>query len=121
MVSLRDFVSETLVQIVQGAENAQKVLGNSATIFPRRVTRRIRPSDRSERESVKPVTHEINFDVQVIASSGTETQGNAGVKLSVFSAGTQGQSKSESQSVNRVQFSVPVRFDPQETTADQPE
>lgn len=113
MVSLEDFVAEALIQIVRGAQRAQNVLGEAAKINPPRITKRHNLSTRTTTEEKNPLTHDVTFDVQITASDGTETKGGAGVKLHVFSAGTQGQSKSESQYVNRVQFAIPIIFDSQ--------
>jgi hypothetical protein len=118
MVSLEDFVAETLVQIVRGSQRAQSLLQGAATVNPPKTRKVVSVSSRTSKEEPIPVAHDISFDVQVVATSGRETHGKAGVKLHVFSAGMDGQSRDESQHVSRVQFSIPLVFDsqPQEAT-----
>lgn len=111
MVSLEDFVAETLVQIVRGSQRAQSLLQGAATVNPPKTRKAVSASSRTSKVEPIPVTHEISFDVQVVAMSGTETHGKAAVKLHVFSAGMNGQSRNESQHVSRVQFSIPLVFD----------
>ncbi len=117
MVSLEDFVAETLVQIVRGSQRAQSLLGGAATVNPPNKRKKYKGRESTDYEV--PLRHDIAFDVQVTATSGTATHGNTGVKLHVFSAGIDGQSKSESQHVSRVQFSIPLVFDSQ-PEADEP-
>lgn len=113
MVSLEDFVAETLVQIVRGSQRAQSLLQGAAKVNPPKTRTVVSVSERSSTEKPIPVAHDISFDVQVVATSGTETHGKAGVKLHVLSAGMNGQSRNESQHVSRVQFSIPLVFDSQ--------
>jgi hypothetical protein len=122
MVTLEQFISETLVQIVRGATKAQKELGDTAQINPPTVSVKRgaiynpTPGTMGQRPDTTTVKHEkdhVSFDVQVTASTESQTKGEAGVKLYVFSADTGGQSTTEHQHINRVQFSIPIVFDSQ--------
>ena len=110
MVTLEDFVAETLIQIVHGAARAQKALGTTATINPPKIHRKVDSKFASTNVETQE-SRSVEFDVQIVAASNTETKGEAGVKLHVFTAGTHGQSTSRNESVNRVQFSIPLTFD----------
>jgi hypothetical protein len=113
MVSLEEFISETLVQIVRGARKAQSELGSTGCVNPPAVQRTWqmpkpgRPSEPGE-DLVVHVKHDVQFDVQVTATSISESHGNVAVKLHVFSVGTDGKSSNDVQHVNRVQFSIPL-------------
>ena len=111
MVTLEDFVAETLIQIVRGAARAQKALGTTAAINPPKTSPKFKsPGERVEKHESRAV----DFDVQIVAADNSETKGNAGVSISVLTLGTQGQSSSRNESVNRVQFSIPLTFDVRE-------
>lgn len=109
MVSLEDFISETLVQIVRGTHRAQDALGDLANVNPPDLRKKTSLQKPAWHEAT-PKTHNVEFDVQLTASSATQTSGDAGVKLAVFSAKTDGQSNKETQQFNRIQFSIPLVF-----------
>ena len=121
MVSLDDFVAETLIQIVRGAQRAQSSLGTAARISPPTIRnhRAFSQGASTNTKQVNPTIHSVDFDVQITASSGTETKGDAGVKLYVFSAGTGGQSSNQNEHVTRVRFSIPLVFDAEFPDADE--
>jgi hypothetical protein len=50
----------------------------------------------------------ISFDVAVTAAEGTKTQGGVAVFIGAFGLGSKGQSEKSNETVNRIQFSVPV-------------
>ena len=86
MVTLEEFIAETLIQIVRGSARAQTVLGKAAKINPPTVTTRrgalFNRHDGSvaQKPSTKHVSHtkhSVTFDVQVTASSGSQTKGDA--------------------------------------------
>ena len=53
-------------------------------------------------------TRSISFDVAVTAAEGTKTQGGIAVFTGVLGLGSKGQSEKSNETVNRIQFSVPV-------------
>jgi hypothetical protein len=52
----------------------------------------------------------INFDVAVTASSGQEAKGGIGVVSGVFNIGSSGKSEHLSETISRLQFSIPIIF-----------
>lgn len=97
-MKLQDFVSETLIEIVNGVKQAQvAVKGSKAEINPSRPI-----------EGVKE--RPIEFDVAVTTIEGTETKGGVGIFVGPVGIGTQGRSDSSSSSVSRIKFSVPVKY-----------
>ena len=50
----------------------------------------------------------VSFNVAVTAAKGTKTQGGIAVFAGAFGLGSKGQSERSNETVNRIQFSVPV-------------
>ncbi|MBJ7575469.1 hypothetical protein [Luteimonas sp. MC1828] len=109
-MDLKDFVSQTLVQIATGVKDAQaqvKDLGGT-----------VNPSLNSGHElagklgflytrdsSMAPV---VQFDVALTVAEGSGTKGGIGVFAGAVNLGSSGQSQSEQSSVSRVKFAVPL-------------
>ncbi|MES1939203.1 hypothetical protein T5B8_03100 [Salinisphaera sp. T5B8] len=110
-MELSQFVTETLMQISTGIEDAQKQLqaaGSTARINT------FMTKDESgnlviggRRSSIE----HVDFDVAILANSGTETKGGVGITVaSLLNVGAGGKS-SESRGIeSRVKFRVPVAF-----------
>jgi hypothetical protein len=108
-MDLKEFVSQTLVQIVAGVKHAQsetKTLG--AEVNPRLTS----PMDHAARQGFLTVGNGyaqiVHFDVALTIIEGTGTRAGIGVFAGAVNLGAAGQSKSESSSASRVQFSVPM-------------
>lgn len=100
-MELREFVKETLVQIVSGVVEAQQsevVSESSGAIAP----------SGHEVSDKDLLSQEVKFDVAVTVGSGTATKGGVGVFVGPVALGSQGSSKDTNASTNRVQFSIPV-------------
>jgi len=104
-MNLREFVKESLVQIVGGVNDAVNELQESgAVVNPRR---RAGPPSQMHRGSATPI-QDIEFDVAVTIGSTAETTGGGSFGLQVFSIGAKSSSGTDSQSVSRIRFSVPL-------------
>jgi hypothetical protein len=109
-MDLQTFVSETLIQIISGIQEAgRQVDSETVKICPRldgtaahKGYSEIVPSRKDAPATV------ISFDVALQATEGSSTKGGLGVVMGVVSLGSAGQSSSESSSLSRVQFSIPV-------------
>lgn len=109
-MELRDFVSETLTQIINGVDDAKKSIDNEQVIISPRLDGTaghkgyagIVPS-----AGDAPATM-INFDVSLSTTEGSGTKGGIGVVTGIVALGSSGQSSSETGSLSRVQFSIPV-------------
>lgn len=113
MVTLKDFVAQTLVQIVDGAIAAQKQLEGIAEINPdnkRRVVSLTNNADTTKRFEYDPAKREVEFDVFISAKSDSSTSGNAGVKIFIGSLGAEANHSSQLEHHNRVRFSIPLTF-----------
>jgi hypothetical protein len=95
-LELRDFVAETIKQVIDGVVSAQQYATTKRAI--------VNPRPSSYTHRVEP----ISFDVAVTAAKGTKTQGGVAVFAGGFGLGSKGQSEKSNQTVNRIQFSVHV-------------
>jgi hypothetical protein len=109
-MELKDFVSETIQQIVAGVRAAQEAVAPQGA--------RVNPGlDQTGDEYVKLGLVSVNaqrtaqlvqFDLAVSTTSGTQTKGGVGVFVIPFTLGSSGQSTAEQYSSSRIKFAVPV-------------
>jgi hypothetical protein len=96
-LQLRDFVAETIKQVIDGVAAAQQYATNKRAV----VNPRLQGAHR---------TQPISFDVAFTAAKGAKTQGGVAVFAGAFGLGSKGQSEKSNEMVNRIQFSVHVRL-----------
>ncbi|MBY5812903.1 hypothetical protein [Rhizobium leguminosarum] len=105
-MELKDFVSETFKQIVEGVKEA-RAIGEDG--------KGIASSSRTKMEKTAPGLMQdlngalytvVDFDVAVTAA--TKADGSAGIDVFVFKL--QGGIDTEDQTVSRVKFSIPMKF-----------
>lgn len=117
-MDLKEFVKESIVQIAQGIDEANKELEeSSAMVNPIHVVantdsaqayaRTRKPSD------INPdarIVEKVEFDVAVVAETGEG--GKVGAKLSIASIGIggEGEKKSMNKSESRIKFTVPMVY-----------
>ena len=98
-LQLRDFVAETIKQIIDGVVTAQEhATGKKAIVNPLGNHYR------------NPDPQLISFDVAVTAARGSKTQGGIAVFAGAFGLGSKGESEASNETLNRIQFSIPVRL-----------
>lgn len=91
-MDVKEFVSETLRQIVDGVVDAQRhTKEKNAVIVPYYDSRKM-----------------VNFDVAVTVVEGKETTGKAGISVWSIGAGLGGKTESSSSTVSRIKFDIPV-------------
>ena len=100
-MELREFVKETLVQIISGVADAQ----SSAEVESTRSA--VAPSGQgtSDRDTLN---QDVTFDVALTTTDKSLTKGGVGVFVGAIGLGSQGQSDSSRLSLSRVQFTVPI-------------
>ena len=100
-MELKTFVSQTLIEILEGVSLAQDKAGElGAKVIPT-----LAPGGGSIRD--------IEFDVEVKTAEGTETKGGIGIYVGAIGLGSQGQSNAQTSSVGRIRFAIPVVMRPQ--------
>ncbi|WP_300349131.1 hypothetical protein [uncultured Alcanivorax sp.] len=113
-MNLKDFISESLVEIVEGISDAQSRIGASKAKVVPCVDNIFTDTQYGGTNSAIGWTNEgdliqsVEFDVAVTAVEGTETKGGIGVAAGIFALGSQGKSHENSQSMSRLKFMVPV-------------
>ena len=115
-MQLKDFVSESLVEIIEGLEDAQtRIQSSDAKVVPEINKLFVNSNTGGTNlafgyDKNGNVMHHIEFDVAVTASEGKETKGGIGVVAGMFALGSQGASQEANQSISRIKFKVPVSF-----------
>ena len=119
-MELKDFVKESIVQIVKGIEEANNELSDSdAMVNPFYMQAhsdaaqsygrtKVRDTDYTNHDS--KIIEKVNFDVAIVVEAGK--QGSGGAKLSIASISIGGNAKIESsnKSESRIKFSIPVVY-----------
>lgn len=115
-MDLATFIRESLVQIARGIDEANTALeGTTAKVNPRGIvpspkgdTKFYGYLNESNEKEWRRVVQEIEFDVAVHATEGTETKGGIGIVVGVIALGSQGKSQEGSSSESRLKFTVPM-------------
>lgn len=125
MITLKDFVKDTLAQITEGVAEFNSAQGDGVTASPKLapaglktsdilqggliITSRIR-GDSGGTEEWKYATP-VDFDVAVTATETEGTKAGASVRIvQVFSAGGEASSAVTNTSVSRVKFRLPLQL-----------
>jgi hypothetical protein len=104
-MDLRQFVNDTLVQIVQGVADASLEASKvGATVNP---PRRGGGEFAAIHETGALIVN-VEFTVALSVTEGTGTKGGIGVVAGVFALGSQGESRETNASTTHVRFTVPV-------------
>lgn len=114
-MELQQFISNTLVQIANGIQDAAHELAKSkkAIVNPRNVaTSNMKDSDAygilvNNKKFYKAV-RKVDFDVAVTAGEGTEKKTGIGIQVGSISLGAKGKSENQNSTVSRIKFSVPI-------------
>ncbi|ATZ74166.1 hypothetical protein CWC33_10895 [Idiomarina sp. X4] len=115
-MNLKEFISESIVEIVEGIVDAQsriqsddaKIVPEISKVFTQSQTGGTNLALGWDKQS--NLIHSVEFDIAVTANEGTETRGGIGVVAGVFALGSQGKSLESNQSISRLKFRVPISF-----------
>jgi hypothetical protein len=114
-VDLREFVRESLCQIIRGIEDAQRDLKSSqARIAPIHVRDSAGPGtyEATDKGYYRAHVSEAEFDVAVTVSEETAKGGGLKIAGGIFGAGAKAESERCNQTVSRIRFSVPLVLPP---------
>ncbi|MEY2557451.1 MAG: hypothetical protein QOE34_876 [Verrucomicrobiota bacterium] len=107
-MELREFVAETIKEVIDGVLSAQEYAkGKGSHVNPPINFRTDQGMAMWDRNTAQPI-QSISFDVAVTAAEGTKTQGGIAVFAGAFGLGSKGQSDKSNETINRIQFSVPI-------------
>jgi hypothetical protein len=114
-MELKEFISQTLVQIAEGISEANEQLSASdAVVNPPNVSVSNSSSNplygtiKKDFESTFTPVQKIDFDISVTATKGSGTNGGIKIGIGTISLGSEGRSENENQANNRIKFSVPM-------------
>jgi hypothetical protein len=108
-MTLEDFISESIKQIIGGVKQAQIYAAkNGAHINPSGYIV-INSSIGAIRDPyAKSYGQLIDFDIAVTTKDEKEVSGKAGLSITVFKTGIDGKHNNENVSTNRIKFSIPI-------------
>lgn len=108
-MDLKDFVSQTLSQIIEGVHEAHNIaVQNNAEVNPQITSNHDQMGKQGILWGVKGAVQIVKFDVALTVTEGTGTKGGIGVFAGAINLGSSGESQSSNMSVSRVQFCVPL-------------
>jgi hypothetical protein len=111
MIELKDFVAESLNQIIDGVKLAQE---NAKEVGAKISSQRIKYYKGGEglmwHEATGHPAHLFEYDVAVITSEADKVKGGIGVFVAGIGLGTQAKIEDVNSTVSRIKFSIPVIF-----------
>lgn len=108
-MELRDFISETLIQIVQGINDAQEALKETdCAINPRDIV--FNNHAYANMKNKKHMVQDVDFNIALTNTSNSEDKTGIGVMLGSFGIGGNKTSTDGNTSNTNISFSVPVVF-----------
>jgi hypothetical protein len=111
MMEIKDFVKETLNNIIQGVKEAQDMnLPLGATIIPRGLNYDTSKLENQGYNDFGEISQTISFDLAVVVTEEATKGGKIGIQSILLNADAGAQSSNSSTYTNRVRFCVPVLF-----------
>lgn len=108
-MDLREFISETLIQIVSGVAEAQeKSVAIGGKVSPKLRSGQTAFGAHGFLHTDGGTAQVVQFDVALTAKEGAGTKGGIGIVAGIVSLGSTGQSNTENASISRVKFGVPI-------------
>jgi hypothetical protein len=109
-MDLKEFIAETLVQIVDGVSDArERVKDKGVGVNPQMSTTHEHAGKQGLLHVDGPTFAQvIQFDVALTVVEGKGTKGGIGIFAGGIALGSSGQSQTENSSVSRIKFSIPL-------------
>ncbi len=107
-MTLREFVSDTLLQIVDGVADAKI---KNQRVAPRVIQAAGLDAPIVVADAENPRAFVVDFDVAVAVSKTTDAEAKGAVSVYVFEVGGQRVSSTEQSTVSRIKFGVPIVYD----------
>lgn len=106
-MDIKDFVENTLLQIVQGVNSANEQLKDSGAIISSKDVRPLREGT-TYNTRTGDLVNLIEFDIAVTVNEKDTANGGAGIKIVGISIGGSLQNETSNQSISRIKFSIPL-------------
>src|SRR5579863_5454597 len=107
-VSLSEFVSQTLRDVLGGVIDAQADKKIGKNVAPWGIGAIEYPTDSGAVRKGPFTVTVVKFDVAVTAEVNASAAAGGGLKIAVFSLGAHGEKENKNVASSRIQFSVPV-------------
>ena len=108
-MELKQFIRETLVQIVAGVKEAQDaVKDTNAEISPTALHYSPEEGSRLVFKMGRGIVQFVEFDVAVSTTEAASAKGGLGIFVGEIGIGAKGQVDEQRAAVNRIKFSVPL-------------
>lgn len=110
-MELKEFITETLVQICAGIEAAQKQLKDSGSEAIINTNMTVDSAGHLVTGGRRRPVEFVEFDVAILASEGTETKGGVGLTVaSLLKLDAGGKSTETAGRESRIKFKVPMSY-----------
>lgn len=108
-MDLKEFTKQTLIQIVEGAEEANRSLMIKGSYIPYTNMRNTNNAYTVDDAGDHRLVINVDFDVAITASESEGANGGAGLKVvGLFNAGGSVESKTENQTISRIKYTLPL-------------
>lgn len=112
-LQLKDFVVQSLTEIIEGVNEAQKLTKKNRAIINPNISGSSAEGGFYEVEGEPNKYYQVqmfDFDMAITLSKSKEAKGIIVVVSGILTGGAQGTTKGESSELSRIKFSVPVVF-----------
>jgi|BarGraIncu01121A_1022015.scaffolds.fasta_scaffold01699_5 hypothetical protein len=110
-MELKEFVKETLIQIIKGVKEAQvAVKEDGGQVNPIHAFYGDTTHKNTVRDSEGQVIHSIEFDVAITVKEDAGVKGGGGLVVGPVVIGTRGEMSEQNTSTNRIKFPVPISY-----------
>lgn len=109
-MELKEFIKETLMQIIEGVEEAQNMLDSKDCIINPK--KNINYDAKTGKANKLESAEKINVDFEVVLSKVDKAESKAGIGVLFGNIGIGGHEKTDdsTSSVTSVRFSVPIKY-----------
>ena len=108
-MDLKEFTKQTLVQIVEGAKEANAELERVNAYIPyTNIGNTKEPYAIDDEQTARKIIN-VDFDVAITATESEGANGGGGLKVaSIITLGGEVQSKTENQTISRIKYTLPL-------------
>lgn len=106
-MELKDFITQTLVQITEGVQEAQKQVKNSACIINPMTDHNGTQIQEGYQNNFRQI-QAVKMSVAVTVTESNDTKAGIGIVSTVLRAGKSTGETEHNQTMNRIEFEIPV-------------
>ncbi len=106
-MDIKDFIENSLLQIVEGVNNANEKIKNFGALISSKNVRPLREGT-TFNTNTGDLVNLIEFDIGVTVNEKDTTSGGAGIKIAGLNIGGDLQNESVNQRISRIKFSIPL-------------